>query len=314
MASDFLRTTAFISTSRASFVCHTKQYFPPIMIRRRSLLLIPCVASLHCDVVAAFVTPRGFNVKPLIISEHNVPIRRSVDHLSMTYSTVNSFNGAQENFPLDEFQPRYVKRSTWHSWYYFQVELPTNLVAWFVRTMNVSESMFFFARFVVRTIAEKRTQRRLGDVGRRRLRNRLRRLFLRHEIVPSITETEEKRGVMRSLHKLDETRQKLVGLVGYDSSLLFPAFSYLILGALFKSVIPHFYSACISFVAAGEANRNKLMLAMLGLGLSSVFEALFTGLRGALFWIAGKIALKPRHSVLLIVFVNRTLPVFYTLS
>lgn len=82
------------------------------MIRRRSLLLIPCVASLYCDVVAAFVTPRGVNVKSSIISEHNVPIRRSVDHLSMPCSTVNSFNGAQENFPLDEFQPRYVKTST----------------------------------------------------------------------------------------------------------------------------------------------------------------------------------------------------------
>ncbi|KAL3789222.1 hypothetical protein HJC23_002807 [Cyclotella cryptica] len=140
---------------------------------------------------------------------------------------------------------------------------------------------------MIRTVIEKRTQRRLGDVGRRRLRNRLRRLFLRDKSTPPATETEEKEGVMSSMHKLNETRQKLVRLVGYDSSLLLPAFSYLILGALFKSIIPHFYSACISCVAAGEANRNKLMLAMVGLGVSSVFEALFTGLRGALFWIAG---------------------------
>jgi hypothetical protein len=31
------------------------------------------------------------------------------------------------------------------------------------------------------------------------------------------------------------------------------------------------------------------MLALGGLGLSSVLEALFTGLRGALFWIAGEL-------------------------
>jgi hypothetical protein len=93
---------------------------------------------------------------------------------------------------------------------------------------------------------------------------------------------------MASIRKLKESQQKLVRLVGYDSSLLVPAFSYLIAGALFKSIIPHFYSACISCVASGEVNRGKLLLALGGLGLSSVLEALFTGLRGALFWIAGE--------------------------
>jgi ATP-binding cassette subfamily B (MDR/TAP) protein 9 len=98
---------------------------------------------------------------------------------------------------------------------------------------------------------------------------------------------EENWGIMASIRQLKESQRKLVGLVGYDSSLLVPAFSYLIAGALFKSIIPHFYSACISCVAAGEA-RGKLLLALGGLSLSSVLEALFTGLRGALFWIAGE--------------------------
>lgn len=179
---------------------------------------------------------------------------------SRLYTSASEVNGVQsENSfsPVDEFQPR---------------------------TMIVSESMVFFARFVARSIIEKRTQKRLGDAGRRRLRNRLKKSIFRKKAIP---ETERKEGIRNSLRKLDQARQNLVRLVGYDSSLLMPAFSYLILGALFKSIIPHFYSACISCVSAREVNRAKLMIAMGGLGLSSVSEAFFTGLRGAMFWIAG---------------------------
>lgn len=179
---------------------------------------------------------------------------------SRLYTSASEVNGVQsENSfsPVDEFQPR---------------------------TMVVSESMIFFARFVARSIIEKRTQKRLGDAGRRRLRNRLKKSIFRKKAIP---ETERKEGIRNSLRKLDQARQNLVRLVGYDSSLLMPAFSYLILGALFKSIIPHFYSACISCVSAREVNRAKLMIAMGGLGLSSVSEAFFTGLRGAMFWIAG---------------------------
>ena len=149
--------------------------------------------------------------------------------------------------------------------------------------MKVSESIVFFVRFVARTIQQQRGQKQIGDAGRKRLDNRLRNLFQRK------VENPEKQGVMQSIRKLNESKQKLVGLVGYDSSLLLPAFSYLIMGALCNSIIPHFYSSCISCVTAGEANRRKLMLALGGLGLSSVLEALFTGLRGALFWIAGEL-------------------------
>ena len=104
-------------------------------------------------------------------------------------------------------------------------------------------------------------------------------------------DVEKKRptgGIRESLRKLNESRRKLIQLVGYDSSLLFPAFSFLILGAFMSSVIPHFYSSCIAAVAAGESNRDKLLFALGGLGLSHVLEALFTGFRGALFWVAGE--------------------------
>jgi hypothetical protein len=158
--------------------------------------------------------------------------------------------------------------------------------------MKVSESMAFFARFVVQTIQHQRIQKQIGDAERIRLRQRLKRFFFigngKKETLAAAANAEDRQGIMASIHKLNESKQKLVGLVGYDSSLLLPAFSYLVLGALFKSIIPHFYSACISCVAAGEANRRKLLMAMGGLGMSSVLEALFTGLRGALFWIAGE--------------------------
>lgn len=160
--------------------------------------------------------------------------------------------------------------------------------------MKVTESMVFFARFVTQTIQQQRLQKQLSNAGRKRLRHRLKKLFIRkkEQDVTAVTPStdEEEWGIMASIRKLNESKQKLVGFGGYDSALLFPAFSYLIVGALFKSIIPHFYSACISCVAAGEANKGKLMLALGGLGLSSVLEALFTGLRGALFWIAGKTA------------------------
>ena len=88
--------------------------------------------------------------------------------------------------------------------------------------------------------------------------------------------------------KLNESRKSLIQLVGYDSSLLVPAFTFLTLGALMSSIIPHYYSACISYVVVGEANRDKLLWALGGLGTFHVLEAIFTGCRGALFWIAGE--------------------------
>mmetsp|Transcript_5953 Transcript_5953/g.13023 ORF Transcript_5953/g.13023 Transcript_5953/m.13023 type:complete len:801 (-) Transcript_5953:56-2458(-) len=165
------------------------------------------------------------------------------------------------------------------------------------RTMTVSGSFAFFARFVVQTILDKRAERNLGSKNRRRLRNRLKRaLSFRKskEEEDSTTTTAKKEkakggGGIRfeSLRELNESRKNLIRLVGYDSSLLIPAFSFLIMGAFMSSVIPHFYSACISCVAAGEPNREKVMWAVGGLGLSHVLEAVFTGFRGALFWVAG---------------------------
>mmetsp|Transcript_24675 Transcript_24675/g.51677 ORF Transcript_24675/g.51677 Transcript_24675/m.51677 type:complete len:826 (+) Transcript_24675:275-2752(+) len=187
------------------------------------------------------------------------------------------------------------------------------------RTMGVSESMIFFARFVFQSILEKRAQHRQGKKNRKQLRNRLKKLlFLRKTHVSNLEQLKdepvtenasplttlktkvlkkksmknipirtENLSLNQSLRRLNESRKNLIRLVGYDSSLLVPAFGYLTLGAFMSSIIPHYYSACISCVAAGEPNKLKLISSLCGLGVSHVMEALFTGFRGALFWIAG---------------------------
>ena len=164
------------------------------------------------------------------------------------------------------------------------------------RTMKVLESFSFFARFTAKTILEKRAQRSQGTSKRRRLRRRLKQMILRRKDEASNVNdsavktktTDDNYGIRGSIRKLNESRKNLTSLVGYDSSLLLPAFSYLILGALMSSIVPHFYSACISCVVGGEPNQAKLLWAIGGLGLSHMAEALFTGFRGALFWIAGE--------------------------
>ncbi|KAL7542047.1 hypothetical protein ACHAXR_011461 [Thalassiosira sp. AJA248-18] len=179
------------------------------------------------------------------------------------YSSVTVANGDENNQSMvNEFQPR---------------------------TMTVSGSFKFFARFVVQTILDKRAERKLGRENRQRLRSRVKRvLLLRKEKLKTTKSRKDKSsGIRESMRKLNGMRKEMIRLVGYDSSLLVPAFSYLIMGAFMSSVIPHFYSSCISCVAAGEANKEKLIWALGGLGISHVLEAIFTGFRGALFWIAG---------------------------
>jgi hypothetical protein len=91
-----------------------------------------------------------------------------------------------------------------------------------------------------------------------------------------------------SLSVLNEQRRNLVALAGYTSSIVVPSFTFLVLGSLMNSIIPHYYSKCLQCVATLEPSRPKLLHALMGLAISSTLGAVFTGLRGCLFWIAGK--------------------------
>ncbi len=262
------------------------------MTRWLSFAVFFAIATCH-NQIDALVTPSARNV---YCRGHTVPLleytreseqflhqrrhnQRATALQSATEAAANGANGDisteevddddDDELPHDDFEPR---------------------------TMKVFESFAFFARFTVQSIIEKRAMKSQDGSNRRRLRQRLKQLIFRrkneqNDVIGTIKATkkqpDEKTGIRGSLSGLNESRKNLTRLVGYDSSLLLPAFSYLLLGALMSSIVPHYYSACISCVAAGEPNRAKLIWAIGGLGLSHVAEALFTGFRGALFWIAG---------------------------
>jgi hypothetical protein len=123
---------------------------------------------------------------------------------TLVYSSTGKVNGDDEIYDrVNEFQPR---------------------------TMKVSESVAFFARFVVQSILDKRAQKSLGRENRRRLRDRLKRVaFVRKatkELVATHTqkrvEGAKQSGMMESIRKLNESRKSLIRLVGYDSSMMVP--------------------------------------------------------------------------------------------
>lgn len=208
-------------------------------------MIILAAAAIHTE---ALVAPSPYCLP-------SPRLRRPLSPLSAAATAVNG--DARDEAPVADFRPR---------------------------TMRVSESVAYFARFVVRTMAEKRARRRRERENGRRLRDRLRRAFFGGARPAATAKGDAKAG--GTLAQLNESRKSLVRLVGHDASLMVPAFGFLLLGAFMSSVIPHFYSSCISCVATG-ASREKLVWAVGGLVVSQFLEAVFTGLRGAMFWVAG---------------------------
>ena len=182
------------------------------------------------------------------------------------------------------------------------------------QTQTIVASVAFFARYLVRTVQQERLASRLTNRNKRRLltklRNALRRkgwtvdaearrredeatlVRLKAELGFNGDEKElldgEKKGLRETLAGLNESRKSLITLVGYDSSLLVPSFGFLLLGALMTSIIPHYYSQCVTCLAAAEStSRETVVKSLFGLAVVNVLAALFTGMRGALFWIAG---------------------------
>ena len=137
-------------------------------------------------------------------------------------------------------------------------------------TKPLVQSVAFFARFVLRMFHENRRKKRLLH---------LRRLVQK-------TKAKKASWYQRFLD-LNEQRKNLVSLADYTAALAVPSFAFLILGALMTSIIPHFEAKCIQLVATMNGDKARLLEALLGLGISSTLCALFTGMRGSLFWIAG---------------------------
>ena len=138
------------------------------------------------------------------------------------------------------------------------------------KTMTLTGSARHFALFVVKMFHGNRRAKRLL---------RLRKLHQQKR--------KEKPAWYQTLLKLNEQRRNLVTLADYSASIVAPSFFFLIVGALMTSVTPHYYARCIQVVATLDTSRVHLVQALLGLGISSTLCALFTGLRGSSFWIAG---------------------------
>jgi ABC-type multidrug transport system fused ATPase/permease subunit len=149
------------------------------------------------------------------------------------------------------------------------------------KTRTLPSSMGFYARYVINRLLEIRRERLRKRRGKRGIR------FWRKIEPVAAKEAEEHLTWWGAMKVLNEQRRNLVKLAGYTAPIVVPSFGFLLLGAFMASVIPHYYGECITCVATNEPSRSKLVLALVGLAVSSTLEALFTGLRGSLFWIAG---------------------------
>jgi hypothetical protein len=97
------------------------------------------------------------------------------------------------------------------------------------------------------------------------------------------------RGQRRAMwKKLNQQRKNVMTLAGYTTSIVAPSFGFLFLGALMSSIVPSYWGKCIQCVATLSATKEQLLEAIIGLGVTSTLAALFTGIRGSLFWIGGK--------------------------
>lgn len=128
-------------------------------------------------------------------------------------------------------------------------------------TKRLLQSLSFYARFVVRYLAANRRDRKRAA---------------------------KVKGARRAVwKKLNEQRKNVVNLAGYTPHIVVPSFLSLFLGALMTSVVPSYTAKCMHCVSTLTTSRAELLKAIIGLGVSSTLAALFTGLRGALFWIGG---------------------------
>jgi ABC transporter transmembrane region len=93
--------------------------------------------------------------------------------------------------------------------------------------------------------------------------------------------------IISTIRQWNQQRKALVDLANYRRHIVLPSFAALIIGALLVSVIPHYEARCIQLVATLHPQRADLLRAIGGLLLTSTLAALFTGLRGSLFWMAG---------------------------
>lgn len=165
-------------------------------------------------------------------------------------------------------------------------------------TMTLTKSMIFFTKYLVQQLQEDRIKRHISNKNKKHILSKFRRSVSIDKYNQSLVqrleaeikqEEEEKKPLSETLKTLNNARKEMTALVGYDTALLLPCFGFAGLAAFMNSVIPHYYGLCINCLAnAATTTQHDVMRAITGLAGASFMCALFTGIRGALFWLAGK--------------------------
>mmetsp|Transcript_11636 Transcript_11636/g.17643 ORF Transcript_11636/g.17643 Transcript_11636/m.17643 type:complete len:872 (+) Transcript_11636:223-2838(+) len=164
-------------------------------------------------------------------------------------------------------------------------------------TMTLANSMIFFVKYLVKQSREARLKEFIMKKSKNGSK-KMEALFKKSgdnypNIVKRLTqeieeEQNEKKPMSETIRRLDVARKELTELVGYDAALLVPCFGFAGLAAFMNSVIPHYYGLCINCLAnTGVTTQNQIVEAITGLAGASLLCAVFTGARGALFWLAG---------------------------
>ena len=166
-------------------------------------------------------------------------------------------------------------------------------------TMTLTQSMIFFTKYLVQQLKEDHIKKYLTKQGKKRLLSKFRRSIpsmesynpkLVQRLKDEIAQEEaEKKPLRETISTLNRARKEMTALVGYDAALLIPCFGFAGLAAFMNSVIPHYYGLCINCLAnAAGTTQHDVVRAITGLAGASFLCAVFTGVRGALFWLAGK--------------------------
>lgn len=156
------------------------------------------------------------------------------------------------------------------------------------KTKTLTGSIAFFTTFCLRMMHTNRRRKKLLLQVQTKLTQSQQKAAAENKNKALMAKQKKKVPAwIKRLRKLNEQRQNLVLLADYTASIVAPSFFFLTLGALMTSIIPHYYSMCIQLVATLDGTTSKVWEALIGLTVASTLGALFTGMRGSLFWIAG---------------------------
>ncbi len=242
---------------------------------------------LSTFLLAAMICSGSYNYSVVSVEAFTQPNHLLTRKLNEQKTSPVQFHG-RPNIPL-----LCKKASTLHA----SSTRATHSINEFVpKSMTLKQSMVFFAKYLFVHQKEQAIKKKLSNPNSIRSKLWPSKLSLA-DFGPKDSarleaeveqEKLEKKPFFETLQILNSSRKELIELVGYDSSLLISCFGFATLAAFMNSVIPHYYGQSVNCLAnALTTCRTEVIASLAGLGTASVLCALFTGIRGALFWLAG---------------------------